>query len=142
MGYFDKAAEAGARYERWKRMGILASVVLGVVAVAFLIYLVALVRETQTEGSPLLRAIAEQQDDIERATDAAVAGQRQLADCIDPEGECFKTSQARTTASIASINQISIFAAACADEDGSQTVAEIQQCVIQRLALADRQARR
>lgn len=57
-----------------------------------------------------------------------------VKDCTQPTGQCFKDGQARTAEAVSSINQVVILAAACASQEHGQTVATIQQCVIDRLA--------
>lgn len=51
------------------------------------------IRDTQTEGSPLLLAIQSQADEIQKAVDAAVATNEQLADCLTPGGKCARAAK-------------------------------------------------
>jgi hypothetical protein len=57
-----------------------------------------------------------------------------IKDCTQPSGECYQRAQDRTAAAVSSINQVVILAAACAGQRPGQTVVEIQNCVINRLA--------
>lgn len=126
------------------RMREIGSVLVGIGAMAivlmlawvlFSIYgLADAIRETQQTGSPILKAIAAQQDDIEAGTNAAVSANKQVLDCTQPTGDCYRQSQKRSADVVGSINEISLYAAACADQSGVQTVEEIQSCVIGRLA--------
>lgn len=124
------------------REGVYALVGVGIMAVVLLLAWVLFsiygladaIRETQQTGSPILKAIADQQDDIEAGTDASVATNKQVLDCTQPTGECYRESQKRSADVVGSINEISLYAAACADQSGVQTVEEIQSCVIARLS--------
>lgn len=87
------------------------------------------IRDTQTEGSPLLLAIQAQQDEIERAANAAVAGQEQLADCLDPEGECAR-EQAQRSARYVQVFSLTVFCSArYTDLPESEAYAATNDCV-------------
>ena len=70
------------------------------------------------------------------------ASQRTLGaveDCTQPTGKCFLRGQKRTASAVGDINRVVILASACSVglETGlsvEQRQAEIQQCVIDRLA--------
>lgn len=49
--------------------------------------------------------------------------------CTNPAGECAQRGQEQTTTAVASINEISAYAAVCADRPGSQSLAEIRLCI-------------
>jgi hypothetical protein len=88
--------------------------------------LTAEVRETQIEGTPTGKKL--------------LAGSERILDCTDPDGACFKESQARTADAVGDINRVIVLAAACSVglEKGltvDQRQTEIQTCVIDRLAL-------
>ena len=83
----------------------------------------------------------DQKAGIERAkvTKSNTEQIKQLAEtirsCTDPAGECYKQGQERTGAAVASINEVIIYAAACADQPGVDSVPKIRNCV--RALLAD-----
>lgn len=49
--------------------------------------------------------------------------------CTNPAGECAQRGQKQTTTAVASINEITAYAAACADRPGPQSLAEIRLCI-------------
>lgn len=59
---------------------------------------------------------------------------RIIRSCTTPGAECHDRGQKATAAAIADINQVSIYAAACADQPGDQSADEIYACVIRKLA--------
>jgi hypothetical protein len=60
-----------------------------------------------------------------------------VEDCTTPGQPCYDRGQERLASAIADINQVSIYAAACADQPRRQSVEQIQSCVISKLAEAD-----
>jgi hypothetical protein len=58
---------------------------------------------------------------------------QRLEDCTTPSGACYQESNARTGEAIGSINQITIIAAACADQQGVATENDIRKCIEQAL---------
>lgn len=58
--------------------------------------------------------------------------------CTTPGRPCYEDSRRRTAKVVTDINRVSLLAAACADRPRSQTVEEIQSCVIERLAAQDK----
>lgn len=87
------------------------------------------IKTTQLEGTPTGKKLLE-------------ASER-ILDCTDPEGQCYRDSQERTASAVGDINRVIVLAAACAvGLDPESPVAkrqiEIQNCVIQRLAVAER----
>lgn len=52
-----------------------------------------------------------------------------VEDCTNPAGECAQRGQKSTSTAVASINEISAYAAVCADRPGSQSLAEIRACI-------------
>jgi hypothetical protein len=103
-------------------LGALAGILVGVLVVLVLAILV------QTWG--LVDAIRENQK-INTET------LRILQDCTVPENDCYERSQKRTAEAVGDINKITLYAAACADRPGEQTIVEIQSCVLHRLAAED-----
>lgn len=77
-------------------------------------------------------------DQIRQAQKGNVSTLHVVRDCTDPGGTCFKRGQKSTAKAVASINKITVYAAACADKPGNQTVTQIQSCVIRKLAADDR----
>jgi hypothetical protein len=103
-----------------------AALIIGLVyVVATLLDLTPEVRNTQIEGTPTGRKL--------------VASSERILDCTEPDGACYKASQARTAKAVGDINRVIVLAAACSvGLDPTWTVeqrqAEIQACVIDRLA--------
>ena len=63
-----------------------------------------------------------------------------IHDCTQPGGKCYQRGEARTAGAVADINRVVILASACAvGRRGTepQIEAQIQACVIQRLAAQD-----
>lgn len=95
------------------------------VLVLSVVGMLAAVRNTQLEGTPVGQKLLEASD--------------RILDCTDPQGECYQNSQERTAKAVGDINKVVVLAAACSVglPDGL-TVAErqdaIQSCVIDRLA--------
>lgn len=97
------------------------------------------VRDTQTEGSPLLLAIQDQQDDIKHAVDnslkaakdAAFISQK-LRSCLTPGEKCYEHSQQQQTAIIQQIQvgQACSTGFAGIVDDGDRIVATLH-CVAQ-----------
>lgn len=107
-----------------------ASSALVVIAVIVAVLMSALnsadIKQTQLEGTPTGKKLLE-------------ASER-ILDCTDPEGVCYKDSQARTAQAVGDINRVIVLAAACSvGLDRSKSVDErqiaIQECVIERLAV-------
>ncbi len=118
-----------ARAELVKRILIILTFAMVTIALVLLLVIVGQIRATQQTGSPILRAVLGQQEDIKRAADAAQSTNDQILDCLDPAGQCYKDSQKRSGQTVASINEITYYAAVCADRPGSQTLDEIRLCV-------------
>lgn len=72
---------------------------------------------------------------------AVRATQDQTADCVTPGSPCYtqrvEQDKAQTTAIVAGViggvNEVSIYAAWCANKPGYQTIAEIQKCVTDKI---------
>lgn len=119
-------AKKVARAELVKRTLIVATTAI-VSVVLFLQYLTLdntaattkAIRATQTTGSPLLLAIQD-------AIDAAVATNDRIADCLDPEGTCYRESQQRQA--------VNYYAMVCLDRDGEMDFPELRVCVAQLFA--------
>lgn len=127
-----------ARAERVKR----ALIILTVVLVALVLWrqqaTLQAVRDTQQEGSPFLKAISDQQDDIEHAANAAQEGAQASAqllalvlDCFDPNSKCAKDSDAQRAEQIGALQSAVVAARYCADQvlPADYTLAEITVCV-------------
>ena len=52
-----------------------------------------------------------------------------LQDCTTPGGSCYEQSRSGSSGAIRDINNITIAAAACADREGVDTVADIRKCI-------------
>lgn len=57
-----------------------------------------------------------------------------IEDCTQPSGHCYQSGRKATADAVANINRVVILAAACASQHRGESVAEIQACVIDRLA--------
>jgi hypothetical protein len=125
-----------ARAERMKRVLIVAIAFLVTIALVLIVWLIAEVRSTQQTGSPTLRAIAEQQDDIERAANASSSLNDAALDCLTPGGKCYRESRRRSAETIASVAEITYYAAVCADRPGSQSLRAIRICVADLITAA------
>jgi predicted PurR-regulated permease PerM len=141
VSYDHELAAKVARAELVKRVLITVTTLLvGVILIVVTVLVgrvsdvVTAIRETQQEGSPVLKAISAQQDDIKRAADSAQETNEQVLDCLEPEGVCYQESQKRTADLVTNFNRVVIYAAACASGPRKLTVEEIQSCVIDRLA--------
>lgn len=115
---------------QYRRALVVGRLVVGAFAVLVLALLVAVVylalqvRHTQLEGTPTGKKL--------------LAAANQIESCTTPDGECYKRGQKQQGGAIADINKITVYAAACADREGEQTVEAIQFCVLRRLAADDR----
>lgn len=114
-------------------VGIALLVIGGITATIRIQELTTAIRETQQTGSPVLLEVARSAAQAKTAAEASKAVQVQIADCLDPDGLCYKRSQRRSASAIGSINEITYYAVSCADEPGTQSLEEIQTCVIARL---------
>jgi zona occludens toxin (predicted ATPase) len=88
---------------------------------------VYLIRNQQVQNATTLESAQS------AARDAAQTA-RVIESCTTPGRACFNRSQRRTADAVANINQVVIIAAACAGQHPGKSVAEIQNCVINRLA--------
>ena len=130
MTHVDKQlASRVARAELMKRVLIVVTAVMVTIVLVLLLVLIGRIRATQQTGSPVLKAILGQQADIKRAADTSQSTNEKILDCLDPGGQCYRESQQRSAQFIASINEISQYAAVCADKPGSQSLEEIRRCI-------------
>lgn len=133
----QQVANKVARAELWKRILIVAITVLVTVVLVVLLWVVGLIRATQQTGSPTLRAIAAQQDDIERGTDAAIDTNDQILDCLTPGGTCYEQARRNSRDTVTSINEVTAYAAVCADRPGAQSLSDIRLCIADLIAAAN-----
>lgn len=116
-------AQQVARAELMKRVLIVITTIL-VTAVLFLILVVlsavrdtlTAVRSTQETGSPVLKAIQDQQDDIEDAAESAVSTNELLLGCFDPKSQCAKQTAVREAERAGAYNAAVIATQFCADQ--------------------------
>lgn len=102
------------------RITIVAALLLGAAIVTLQLVTTLSIREEQKVGvtrGESIKATAEQ-----------------VESCTTPGRECFKRSQAATAAAVGSINQVAVYAAACAaDVDSAQPVRKrvriIEKCI-------------
>lgn len=119
--------------EAWRKVIRVKQVTLGVVIILLALNLVGgtifflkigdtieAVRDTQEKGSPVLLAmdkvideVAEQADDIQTGTDASVATNKAILDCLEPTGKCYRENRQNSASQVLSINNVSILAAVC-----------------------------
>lgn len=106
--------------------------VIAAVLLAAVIVTLQLTATIQTQA--IARSIRSQQN----SNTSTVTGIQDLAEkirsCTTPGQPCYKAGQERTAAAVGDINEVVVYAAACADRPRQQSVAEIQACVIRRLA--------
>lgn len=97
------------------------------------------IRATQEVGSPALRAIADQQDDIEAAANAAVSTNELLLGCFDPTSECAKESAAREAAQQGAYIAAVVAAQYCTDQvlPPTYTPDELTICVTHQIEGGD-----
>lgn len=88
---------------------------------------VRLIRETQLDNAQRAKETQLNTETIERLAE-------DIESCTTPEGECAKRNARATADAIATINEITIFAAACATQ-GNDTATEIRLCVENQLAM-------
>lgn len=90
------------RAERWKRIFIVLLAFVVVLSFATNAYALFIIRQTQLEGSPAVQR-------IDRLS--AI-----VADCVTPTGKCYERGQKQTATAVASINEVTVYAVACALE--------------------------
>ena len=137
MTHDTELATKMARAELMKRALIIATFAIAAASLVILLVIVSQIRATQQTGSPILKAVIGQQEDIKRAADNAQETNEQILDCLDPAGQCYKDSRASTDETVASINEISQYAAVCADRPGSQSLEEIRRCISDLIAASN-----
>lgn len=125
------AARRVARAELMKRVLIVVTAVLVAIVLLQQARLLGAIRDTQQTGSPTLRAISEQQDDIEAAARASVATNELLLGCFDPESECAKRNAAQAAEQAGAYNAAVIAAQFCVDQrlPEDYTLHELTVCV-------------
>lgn len=120
-----------ARAELLKRVLIIITAIF--VAIILVLVLVTLdaIRSTQQQGSPTLRAIKEQQDDIETAATSASSLNQLILGCFDPESECAKETAAQEAERAGAYNAAVIAAQFCVDRKlpADYTLHELTACV-------------
>lgn len=89
--------------------------------------LVSQVRETQQGNASVLKSAQAAAESAEKGTD-------RIEDCTTPGRKCYDDGQKQTAQYLSDLNRVIAYAAACADQAGVQTEAEVYACVIQRLA--------
>lgn len=93
------------------------------------------IRATQESGSPVLRAIIAQQEDIQATATITAQLAALLFGCFDPSSECAKESAAREAEQRGAYNAAVIAAQYCTDQilPRVYTLEELTNCVGQRL---------
>ena len=74
--------------------------------------------------------------EIRRGQEISLRTQQEVLSCTDPDGDCYRRNAESQAVAVASITEVSIIAAACADRDAPQTLEQIERCV--RITLRDR----
>lgn len=99
--------------------------------------LVDAVRDTQVSNTRRaeLDRIRDEQT-AAAARDAARSAER-IEDCTTPGRQCFDDAQKRIGRTVGTINRYALAAAACADQPQTQTVEEIQRCILQLIEADD-----
>lgn len=113
----------------WAIVGML----VGLIVAALVSVPVAVwqIRDTQLEGTPLGKKLTTSAERILDCTDAGTD--------TEPPGDCYTKNQERTAEVLASVQQITVLAAACAldtsiDQPISVRVARISRCITDGLA--------
>lgn len=118
-------------------VGTLAGVLVGVLVVGSIVLVTTIytltdaIRHTQLNNKSTLAS-------TERAATAAEDSLDAIMDCTTPEGDCYRRSQDSTGDAVGGINVYAVYAAACADRPDTQTVTEIEKCIL-RLVKSRRQ---
>lgn len=84
-----------ARAELMKRILIVVTAFIVTLTLIGVVVVLNAVRDTQQEGSPTLKAITEQQDDIETAANASTELLELILECLEPTSECAKETAAK-----------------------------------------------
>lgn len=131
-GYLDEIARREGKAERLKRILIALTFLTSVIAVGFLIWVVLLIRDTQTTNAPLLPEIKALAQRIDSCVD-------QTTDDGDPVGKCYEQAQKNQADVIGvprgPINTVTVLATYCQVTKGADTVPEILDCVDAQLRL-------
>lgn len=87
------------------------------------------VRETQVANTERAK-LDRDRDERTAATaaDSARAAER-IEDCTTPGRECFDESQERLADTVGNVNRYALAAAYCADQPGTQTISELEECI-------------
>lgn len=99
----------------WRQWGWMFVAALSTALVVLALTTLVLIRQTQLDGQA-------------RSKQTNAVAQR-VESCTTPGRECFKRGQDATAAAVASINQVAVYAAVCADRPGTTTVPRIQRCI-------------
>lgn len=110
-----------------------ASFLLGVAAAAIVLLMVFTLVQTNT----VVRLIREDQKAGQERSKQTKAIADRIESCTTPEGACYRRGQQNTGAAVSTINEITIYAAACAKQPGIDTAREIRACVEDYLDPAD-----
>jgi cytoskeletal protein RodZ len=125
-GYRDEIARHEGRAERRKRVLILLTFATSVLALVFLIWVVILIRQTQTTNAPVVIQTAQ---NTKRSTGSPSASSRARS----RQGQCYQDAQARQADVIGEprgpINTVTVLATYCQITKGADTVPEIIACV-------------
>lgn len=123
-----------ARAEKLKRLLIGVAALTGVATLVFLVVISAQIRATQESGSPAVRAAERAATEAKTAASLAAATNAQILDCLEPTGVCYQQTQDNTGNVVASINELTQYAAVCADRPGPQGLEEIRRCIADLIA--------
>lgn len=113
-----------------RRLSLAAVGLVVLILLAAMTYTVLTIRYTQEVGAQRGRDIVASTRQIERLATA-------IESCTSPDGECYQRSQAQTGSAVASINEITIYAAACAKQPAVDTARQIRLCVERSLRIAE-----
>lgn len=118
----DRAVQKINRAERWKRIGIAFTAFAVAVVAGLLGWTIGKIlevqddiRRTQINGTPTGKAILDTAETIES--------------CTNPEGECYRRTQETQSGAVNAINEITIYAVTCAQQNPGASVDTIQECV-------------
>lgn len=132
-GYLDDIARREGKAEKLKRVLILLTFLAAVVTIGFLIWVVVLIRNTQTANSPLVRQAVIQTDQIKALAERIDSCVDQTTDDGDPVGKCYAEAQRQTTDIVGiphgPINTVQVLTAYCVYTKGASTPRQIIACV-------------
>lgn len=104
---------------------------------AFIVLISLAVMMTLTAVIYLLLQVDSQGNDAEIRLEKIQETRNRVLDCTEPNGKCYGRIKNQTDNAVQNVNKIAIYAASCADQPYTQTVKEIESCIVRELAEED-----